>query len=285
MKHIGIIANPKRARAEDTLDHLSTLAKQHDLKLYCMQDEIAARLDVQRVSREELVEQSEVVLALGGDGTVLYTASILLESNVPVLGINLGRLGFLTAVAAEELEQALTLLMQERYQLEKREVVRAHVNQGNQDAIYHALNDVVLGWGGSSRIVTLRLLIDQEEVGLFACDGMILSTPTGSTGHALSNGGPIMHPQLPCMGITFICPHTLSSRPLVIPSESHVRIEIVRSVKSMLLSVDGHDQAQLNEGDHVDIFVAQKPISFIRLADHSYFSTLTQKLNWHGNLL
>ena len=285
MKHIGIIANPKRARAEDTLDHLCTLAKQHDLKLYCMQDEIAARLDVQRVSREALVEQSEVVLALGGDGTVLYTASILLESNVPILGINLGRLGFLTAVAAEELEQALTRLMQERYQLEKREVVRAHVNQGNQDAIYHALNDVVLGWGGSSRIVTLRLLIDQEEVGLFACDGMILSTPTGSTGHALSNGGPIMHPQLPCMGITFICPHTLSSRPLVIPSESHVRIEIVRSVKSMLLSVDGHDQAQLNEGDHVDILVEQKPISFIRLADHSYFSTLTQKLNWHGNLL
>ena len=189
MKHIGIIANPKRARAEDTLDHLCTLAKQHDLKLYCMQDEIAARLDVQRVSREELVEQSEVVLALGGDGTVLYTASILLKSDVPILGINLGRLGFLTAVAAEELEQALTLLMQERYRLETREVVTAHVNQGKQDTLYHALNDVVLGWGGSSRIVTLRLLIDQEEVGLFACDGMILSTPTGSTGMPYRMGG------------------------------------------------------------------------------------------------
>jgi NAD+ kinase len=188
-------------------------------------------------------------------------------------------------VAAEELEQALDLLVQRRYQIENRGVVTAQVNQGNQQHTYHALNDVVLGWGGSSRIVTLRLLVDEEEVGLFACDGMILSTPTGSTGHALSNGGPILHPQLPCMGITFICPHTLSSRPLVIPSESRVRIEIVRSVKSILLSVDGHDQAQLNEGDCVEISAEKKSVSFIRLADHSYFSTLTQKLNWHGNLL
>ena len=159
MNRIGIIANPKRARAGGTLEHLCALAQQYDLSLYCAQDEIADRLAAHRVSQDELMQQSEALLALGGDGTVLYAASMLHNRDVPILGINLGQLGFLTGVAADELEQALQALVSGGYQTEKREMLSAQLLQPKASERFYALNDFVLGWGGSSR-TDVRLLVD-----------------------------------------------------------------------------------------------------------------------------
>ena len=228
----------------------------------------------------------DVALALGGDGTVLYTARALHGSEVPILGINLGSLGFLTSVADTEIFQALEAVAQDRGQLVERAVAECRIFQeGKPVGVESALNDMVLGWGASSRIVTLNLSIDGETVGSFMCDGMMVSTPTGSTGHSLSAGGPILHPDVGGFGINVICPHTLSSRPLVVPDSCLIEIEVANALKELILSIDGQDEYKVEQGDRIEIRKSPHPARFLQLEGHSYFSVLAQKLHWRGSSL
>ena len=286
MKKVGVIINPKRARAENTLEQLRTAAVRHEWELLCDQPAMAERLGASSISVDLFADEVELVLALGGDGTVLYAAHALMGSTVPVLGINLGRLGFLTAVAEDELVQALDQVAAGDYDLHEREGALAtwHSADGQTEQ-WPALNDVVMGWGGSSRIVKLKLEVDQEPVGQFSCDGIILSTATGSTGHALSNGGPIMHPAIRGFGISVICPHTLGSRPMVVPNRSRIEVALMRCHKELLLSVDGQDCRTIQEGDRLIVERYAVPLKMIQLPGHSYFHTLAQKLNWQGSVI
>ena len=143
----------------------------------------------------------------------------------------------------------------------------------------------MLGWGASSRINTLDLKIGGEPVGSFMCDGMIVTTPTGSTGHSLSAGGPILHPGVVGFGINVICPHTLSSRPLVVPNDSLIEIEVVNAAKELILSIDGQDEFRIARGARIEIRKSPHAAKFLQLPGHSYFSVLAQKLHWRGSAL
>ena len=286
MKRVGVIINPKRARAENTLEQLRAAALRHGWELVCDQLEMAERLSASSMEVGSFANEVDLVLALGGDGTVLYAAHALMGSSVPVLGINLGRLGFLTAVAEDELAEVLDQVALGDYELHEREGALAtwHSVDGQTEQ-WPALNDVVIGWGGSSRIIKLELEVDQEPVGQFSCDGIIISTATGSTGHALSNGGPIMHPAIRGFGISVICPHTLGSRPMVVPNRSRIEVALMRCHKELLLSVDGQDCRTMKQGDRLIIERYAVPLHMVQLPGHSYFHTLAQKLNWQGSVV
>ena len=286
MKNIGVIVNTKRPRAEGVLAELRRLAEGHGFKLYAEDAAMAEALGAEHLSVESFVGRVDVALAMGGDGTVLYTARALHGSNIPILGINLGSLGFLTSVGDTEIPQALEAIANQTFIESKRDVVECRIFQ-NSELVGQvpALNDVVVGWGASSRIVTLKLSVDGESVGSFMCDGMMVSTPTGSTGHSLSAGGPILHPGVAGFGINVICPHTLSSRPLVVPNSSLIEIEVANAAKELILSIDGQDEFKVAHGDKIEIRRSPHSVNFLQHPGHSYFSVLAQKLHWRGSSL
>lgn len=286
MKKIGVIVNTKRPRAEGILAELRRLAEGHGFKLFAEDAGMAEILGAQHIPVETFGETVDVTLAMGGDGTVLYTARALHGSDVPIMGINLGSLGFLTSVADTELFQGLEAIAEKSFKVATRAVAECCVFRN--DSVVgeeRALNDLVLGWGASSRIVTLDLSIDGEPVGSFMCDGMMVSTPTGSTGHSLSAGGPILHPEVAGFGINVICPHTLSSRPLVVPNSSLIGIKVVNAAKELILSIDGQDGYKVQQGDRLEIRKSAHEVKFLQLPEHSYFSVLAQKLHWRGSSL
>jgi len=286
MNKIGVIINTKRPRAKDVLSELRELAGQHGFELYAESAEMAEVLGGVHIPVEDFANNVDVTLALGGDGTVLYTARALHGADVPIMGVNLGGLGFLTSVGDTAMAEALDALKHKTYKVSEREVADCRIFQ-NGDEIGHekALNDIVVGWGGSSRIVTLKLSIDGEDVSSFMCDGMIVSTPTGSTGHSLSAGGPILHPGIGGFGINVICPHTLSSRPLVVPNSSRLEIEVVNAAKELILSIDGQDEYKVHQGGRIEISSSPNGVKFLQLQDHSYFAVLAKKLHWRGSSL
>lgn len=286
MKKIGVIVNTKRPRAEGILSELRRLAEGHGFKLFAENEEMASVLGAEHLPIESFAKKVDLALAMGGDGTVLYTTRALHGSKIPIMGINLGSLGFLTSVGDTEIAQALDAIANKSYKISTRDVAECRIfKNGIMVGEDPSLNDIVLGWGASSRIVTLNLSIDGELVGSFMCDGMIVSTPTGSTGHSLSSGGPILHPGICGFGVNVICPHTLSSRPLVVPNSSLIEIEVVSAAKDLILSIDGQDEYRVEQGGKIEIRRSPHPVKFLQLQDHSYFSVLAQKLHWRGSSL
>jgi len=286
MKKIGVIVNIKRPRAENVLAELGRQARELGFELFAEDKATAELLGAELLPIGEFSSKTDVVLAMGGDGTVLYSARALHGADIPIMGINLGSLGFLTSVSDKEISQALNALAGGNYKTSERTVADCRIFQNGQPiGEEQALNDVVLGWGASSRIVTLELSIDGEAIGSFMCDGMIISTPTGSTGHSLSAGGPILHPGICGFGINVICPHTLSSRPLVVPDSSLIEIEVANAAKELILSIDGQDEYTIEKGCTIEIRKSPHGVKFLQLEDHSYFSVLSQKLHWRGSSL
>ena len=286
MKKIGVIVNTKRPRAKGVLSELRRLAGEHGFRLYAEDAGIAETLGAEFLPVEAFARKVDLALAMGGDGTVLYTARALHGCGIPIMGINLGRLGFLTSVGDAEMAQALDAIANESCTVSTRDVAKCRIFSGSAVAGEEsALNDIVLGWGTSSRIVTLGLSIDGERVGSFMCDGMMVSTPTGSTGHSLSAGGPILHPGIGGFGINVICPHTLGSRPLVVPNSSLIEIEVAGAAKELILSIDGQDEYKVAQGDRIEIRRSEHQTMFLQLPGHSYFSVLAQKLHWRGSSL
>ena len=286
MKKIGVIVNTKRSRTDEVLSELRRLASQYGFELYAENAEIAKTIGAEYLPIEDFSKQLDLALAMGGDGTVLYAARALHSSEVPVMGINLGSLGFLTSVGDTEIAAAFEALASGSFKVSDRDVIECRIfADGKELGIKPALNDVVLGWGASSRIITLGLSIDGEAVGSFMCDGMMVSTPTGSTGHSLSAGGPILHPGTCGFGINVICPHTLGSRPLVVPNSSRIEIEVVNTAKELILSIDGQDEYKIEQGGRIEIRRSPHQIRFLQLPSHSYFSVLAQKLHWRGSAL
>jgi len=286
MKNIGVIINTKRPRAAHVLAQLREGAARHGFTLFAENAEMAETLQARHIPVSEFGGTVDLALALGGDGTVLYTARALHGADVPIMGINLGSLGFLTSVGDDAIPEALQAVEDRAFDISEREMARCRIfNHDELVGERDALNDLVLGWGASSRIVTLNLKIDGEQVSSFMCDGMMVSTPTGSTGHSLSAGGPILQPGVGVFGINVICPHTLSSRPLVVPSNSLIEIGVEHAVKELILSIDGQDEFRVEKGWRVEVVKSPHTVKFLQLPGHCYFSVLAQKLHWRGSSL
>ncbi len=284
MKRLGVTANCTKKQAARVLGRLSEKARELGISLVA--DEATACLlkSCEVMSTEKMFDSVEAVLALGGDGTVLRLVRELAGREKPVMGINLGGLGFLTSVAEEDLERALRSIAEGDFTIGARAVMETSVIRGDREiGGFRALNDVVISSGPTSRVVTLDVSIDGENVTSYVCDGLIVSTPTGSTGHSLSAGGPILSPTTPACIISLICPHTLSSRPLVVPDRSEIRVAVARSAGEIVLSVDGQVGQPLSKGDCLRVRRSAKDAHFIHLPGYSYFALLRQKLRWSGS--
>ncbi len=284
MKRIGVTANGSKPRAPEILHRLAAHARQLHLELVTCDGTDALLPGARAVSQAGFADAIDVLVAMGGDGTMLHAARLLEGRDIPLLGVNLGSLGFLTSVTDDRVEAALDALVGGGYSLSHRSTIDAVFHHGGATAgRYRALNDVVIGWGETSRVVTLGITIDGVPVGSFVCDGLIASTPTGSTGHSLSTGGPVVHPESRVILLNPICPHTLSNRPMVIPDDRRISIEVTRSSKRQILVIDGQDHHQIVQGDRLEIASSPHGVRFIHLPGYNYFDVLRQKLHWRSS--
>jgi len=222
---------------------------------------------------------ADMVIAFGGDGTILSVARMVGDRSTPILGINLGKLGFLAEVAPEEIEQAVGEIVARKYVVEDRLVLKA-VLPGLAGKTLYAVNDVVVDKSRSSRLISLDVSIDGQFAVTFRADGLIVSTPTGSTRYALSSGGPIVVPTSSVIGITPISPHTLSGRPLIVPDTTVIRLVVQGPVGEVLLSADGQMESFLSPPVEVVITRAEYPLRLVKRVGQSYFDLLRAKLLW-----
>ncbi|HPW17146.1 MAG TPA: NAD(+)/NADH kinase [Candidatus Aminicenantes bacterium] len=229
--------------------------------------------------REAIPAASDLVVVLGGDGTLLSVAHLAAEAGVPVMGVNLGRLGFLTEVTVKEatltLERFLdgdTDLVSPRWLLEAR----------TKGDVSYCLNDVVVTKGAKARMIELEIGIDGRDAARLKADGLIVSTPTGSTAYSLSAGGPILHPQVPAIVLTPICPHTLSFRPLAVPAESVVTVRLLTGGEEVCLTLDGQRGGVFEQGDAVEVRRAPRDLRLIGSPRRSYYDLVKEKLGWAG---
>lgn len=234
------------------------------------------------ISEEGIRDQTELVVVLGGDGTLISVARLFGGRDVPILGINLGSLGFLTEITIEELYPRLELCLQGAPRVSARMMLMVTLIRNNkQNEIYHVLNDVVINKGALARIVDLETRINKQFLTTYKADGLIVATPTGSTGYSLSAGGPIIQPQMSCIVITPICPHTLTNRPIVVTDESIISVTITASFdEKVYLTLDGQVGIELQEGDSVEVRKALHKTSLVMSRSRDYFELLRTKLKW-----
>ena len=228
---------------------------------------------------EQCARASDMLVAFGGDGTMLAAARLVGDTGTPILGVNLGKLGFLAELSPDELKQELVDIVQKNYIIEERMVLKATSPQMADRALY-GLNDIVIHKSRSPRVIDLEVSVDTVSAVTYRCDGVVVSTPTGSTAYALSNGGPIVIPSSNVIGITPISPHTLNGRPLILPGSSTIRVVAESDSEELLVSADGQEEAFVKPRVEVEIKRADYTIRLVKRKDRSYFDVLRAKLLW-----
>ena len=228
---------------------------------------------------------ADLALVFGGDGAILKAVRRLGQNPVPVCGVNLGKLGFLTALSDRNLPGDLRAILRGEFSVLRTLRLACSVRRGGRTIHQsRAVNDAVVSRGAFSRLISIDLLIDGHRVATYNVDGLIVSTPLGSTAHCLAAGGPIVAPGTQAMIVTPICPHTLSNRPLVVPTGTRFELEIGRCPAGAALTVDGQDCQELQPGDLVTIIESDKPFGLVRAVGHNYYRLLREKLGWSGGL-
>lgn len=228
----------------------------------------------------------DLVISLGGDGTLLRAARSVFGREIPVLGINMGSMGFLTSLSGAAVDTGLRRVLAGEYSIEERRTLEAEVRseEGSVLGSFTVLNDVVVHKAGAAQVIRLDLWVgpedDLEEIGSFSGDGVILATPTGSTAYSLSAGGPIVVPELNCFLVTPILPHTLAVRPLVVPGGEEITVTALDRREPLFLTVDGQEGGPVGHSDRVVVRMGASRVPLVRLPDHSFFTTLRQKLSW-----
>jgi NAD+ kinase len=279
IKRIGVLGNPGYPNVTEAADRLGAVAPGLGLELL-VDPGIRTNLGVETSELPEQANDIDLLITLGGDGALLGGARWAGPTGTPVLGVNLGRLGFLTAVTLDEMQKALARIAAGDFVLDNRMALEVCLEHEHESEPFYALNDGVLHRGGLVRVVTLRVWVDDEEVGLYRGDGVIVATPTGSTAYSLSSGGPILDPRLDAIVITPISPHTMAVRPLVLPASARITIEVVSTAEDLILTIDGQVGSQLTQGDRVVVGKADEPVRLVRLPGQSFFSLLRRKLKW-----
>lgn len=229
-----------------------------------------------------LAKQVDLLLVFGGDGTMLRVARSIAGSRTPMLGVNIGGLGFLTAVSSGALASALKLVWAGEYKFESRALIEASTRCNGRLIRQTALNDIVISRGVTSRLIQLDVAVNGEPLTRYRGDGLIISSPTGSTAYSLAAGGALVTPTAEVFELTPICPHTLSNRSLILPLASTIRIRAVNPKPSTILSADGDVIAELSGGDEVTIRRSRRTVRLMQLANSSFFEALRRKLNWRG---
>lgn len=290
-KGVGIISIPDAERTCPVLSELIEWFSERSIEIY-LEEEIARIFDTcsnARFSRcplERLPDFTDLIIVMGGDGTLLMAARRLCESNVPMLGVNLGSLGFLTEVKREELITTLEVIFKDKYFIDERMMLCTTVYRADDkvEKFPYALNDVVINKEPKCQIILLSTTIDGKQLNTFFSDGLIISTPTGSTAYSLSAGGPIIHPSLHAILLTPICPHILTNRPIVLTDQDVIKIQFKKNGKKQdkecLLSIDGQVLANLKPNDTVEVSKAPHTLKLIQSELKDYYQVLRTKLKW-----
>lgn len=278
-----IIGNADHPELEPLLHRVERRADELGVSLV-FESPLAPKARRDAASLDEIEGDVALVLAFGGDGTLLRAARLAGPRGIPVLGCNLGRLGFLTMVSEDGIEAAMSMVASGDYALEKRLALRIRVvpngSNGPDERSFYAINDAVIHKSGFARLIGLRVLADDDEVGHYSADGIILATATGSTAYSLSAGGPIVSPTMEGIVATPISPHTLAVRPVVLSGDTRISVELLSGDHDLQLTVDGQRGCRLSVGDRVEVSRSRHAVGLVRLPDHSFFTVLRRKLRW-----
>lgn len=278
---IGIIAKNNIEEPLKITKKLSNWLKERGVEVY-VEKELGKKIrHPNSIDRTDIPKLVEVILVFGGDGTFLGVAREACKYGTPILGINLGGLGFLTEVTVDELYPMMERIIAGDYEVEDRQMLITSIRRGKKNiGTYEVLNDVVINKGALARIIDLAIYIEDSHVTTYKADGIILATPTGSTAYSLSAGGPIVHPGIPVTIITPICPHTLTNRPLVVSSKMKVEIKVTTQEPDTYLTLDGQIGVRLKTGDLIEVKRTDTSVKLIKSPFRDFFSILKTKLMW-----
>lgn len=278
---IGLFTKPNDTRVDKTLQRLHEYLNQQGFQVLCNHN-AGMILGLPSMVNSDLAQRIDLAIVIGGDGTLLGAGRLLAAYNVPIIGINLGRLGFLVDVSPDEMYTQLVAMLRGQYQEEQRLMLHAEAERdGELLGSGDAFNDVVLHVRGEIRMIEFTTWVDGCFVNTQRADGLIVATPTGSTAYALSSGGPIIHPALQAITLVPICPHTLSDRSLVLNGSSTVEISLCeqRDIPARV-SFDGHNNIELESGDRVRIRAHPDKVRLLHPQDYDYYRILREKLHW-----
>ena len=283
MKQVAIFAKVHDPRCQGVASELVTWLEQRNC-VPLVDAHLARHLGYAKgLNDEQIRDQAELVVVLGGDGTLISVARLFSSRQVPIVGVNLGSLGFLTEITVEQLYPVLEHCLAESHRITERMMLTVTVTRGEQEiSRCQVLNDAVINKGALARIIELEARVNDNFLTTYKADGLIISTPTGSTGYSLSAGGPIVQPLMHCTVITPICPHTLTNRPIVISDESIIRIVVKSSFDEMVyLTLDGQVGVELQEGDCITVRRAETTTVLVTSPEKDYFAILRTKLKWN----
>jgi len=283
---IGIVGNSGKLFALKLAGDLSKWLSKRGIKVFVSRDCAGKFLDKKLVvENEELLSNADILIALGGDGTLLSAARLVSSSGIPILGINLGGLGFLAEVNSSRIYEVLEQVLDNKFSIENRMLISGYVLRKEEGKVspFSALNDAVITTEAIARVLKLETSIDGQYVTTYIADGLIISTPTGSTAYSLSAGGPIVHPALKAIIITPICPHTLTNRPIIVSEKSVISIEPIFKTNKIALTIDGQIKFNLLHSDKLVIKKAPYTLKLISLPKNDFFTTLRKKLKWSGH--
>lgn len=281
MIRLGVVGHPGYEGLSTVLATLSDAAARYGIEPYFEKDLLPLAPGGKALEKPASID---TLLTLGGDGTLLRGARLIASHQVPILGINMGRLGFLTTCAADQFVEALEHLARKEYTVEHRMGLVASIDRssGAVRESWIALNDVVVHKGGVARMASLKVGVSGDPVATYSADGVVISTPTGSTAYSLSAGGPVVFPTLESILVTPVSPHTLAIRPLLLPAESEVTVQRDDGPSDILVTVDGQVGSTLGLDETLRVHRAGRPILIIRFPGSSFFATLRKKLGWGG---
>jgi NAD+ kinase len=276
---IGIIGNLKKRAASETINKLLSYLEQKEIEPL-LETETANFLKCRHkgVTQSEIVNLAQLIIALGGDGTLLRAARMVGTKETPIMGVNLGGLGFLTEFSVEEVKQALDDFLSGKHREEPRMVLSVQFR--GED--FFALNDCSINMGPSCRVIETIIYTDSSYVTRFVADGLVIATPTGSTAYSLAAGGPIIFPTMAAILITPLCPHALAARPLVLPAEESITVELERNSEPAILIVDGQERREFRPGEKITCRKATHKVRLVVPKNKSYYEILRSKMKWSG---
>jgi len=287
IKRIGLVLKPHQPAALETICVLTQWLTERGIELVGGPEIERERIEHQtgcsvlQVPTEKLADEVDLVLVLGGDGTMIATARMVRDSDVPVLGVNFGGLGYLAEFRFEELYSALESILAGKYRLDKRVMLAVELWRGDEMITHNrVLNDVVINKSALARIIEIEASFNRQFVNSFRADGLIVSTPTGSTAYNLSAGGPVIFPSMNAVVITPICPFTLSNRPIVVPDDAEIELQLKTEKEDVALTLDGQVGVSLRVEDRVVIRKSHTTFNLIQPMNRNYFDVLRDKLRW-----
>ena len=283
---IGIVGNPRKLSALRLARDLSNWLGKKGIRVFVSHD-CAKMLSNKKlvVEKEALLSNIDILIALGGDGTLLSTARLVSSSGIPIFGVNLGGLGFLTEINYSRIYEVLEQVLSNKFSIENRMLINGYVLRKNEGRVspFSALNDAVITTESIARVLKLETSIDKQYVTTYVADGLIISTPTGSTAYSLSAGGPIVHPALKAIIITPICPHTLTNRPIIVSEKSSISIKPIFETNKITLTIDGQIKFDLLHSDKLVVKKAPYALKLISSSENDFFAILRKKLKWSGH--